>query len=170
MAVPRSNTPRGYRLGPGSSPPQAKRRDPAESEDVADPLLPRDVVDYSLARRRNLSAALLAATGSSDALDPHPDLLRAAKHHGQPTEASCPWCRSEALVLLRYVYSDELGPFSGRIKSTAELSEMATDFGFLDVYVVEVCPDCHWNHLLRSYTLGDGRPRTPLRRPADLLD
>lgn len=170
MAVPRSTTPRGYRLGPGTSPPQAKRRDPAESEAVEDPCDPRDRVDYALARRRSLSAALLAATGSSDALDPHPDLLRAATHHGQPTEARCPWCRSEALVLLRFVYSDELGPFSGRIKTVGELRDMATDFGFLDVYVVEVCPDCHWNHLLRSYTLGDGQPRRPLRRPADLLD
>ena len=68
-------------------------------------------------------------------------------------------------MLLRYVYSDELGPFSGRIKTERELHEMATDFGFLDVYVVEVCPDCHWNHLLHTYVLGDGQPRRPLRRP-----
>jgi hypothetical protein len=157
-------------LGPGNSPPPAKRRDPTETEEVADPRMPRDVVDHSLQRRRHLSAALLAATGSSDALDPHPDLLRAARHHGEPTTASCPWCSSDALVLLRYVYSDELGPFSGRIKTVRDLHEIATQFGFLDVYVVEVCPDCHWNHLLQNYTIGDGQPRRPLRRPADLLD
>jgi hypothetical protein len=96
--------------------------------------------------------------------------LRAARHHGEPTTASCPWCSSDALVLLRYVYSDELGPFSGRIKTVRDLHEIATQFGFLDVYVVEVCPDCHWNHLLQNYTIGDGQPRRPLRRPADLLD
>lgn len=73
-------------------------------------------------------------------------------------------------MLLRYVYSDELGPFSGRIKTVNELQDMATDFGFLDVYVVEVCPDCRWNHLRESYVLGDGQARTPLRRPPDLLD
>jgi hypothetical protein len=168
--VPRSTTPRGYRLGPGGSPPQAKRRDPKVTEEVADPRVPRHWVDHSLQRRRTLSAAVLAATGSSDALDPHPDLLRAAQHHGQPADTTCPWCRGEALVLLRYVFSDELGPFSGRIKSEAELAEMSPDFGFLDVYVVEVCPDCHWNHLLHTYVLGDGQPRPPLRRPADLLD
>lgn len=123
-----------------------------------------------LTRRRTLSTLVLAATGASEALDPHPDLLRAARHHGEPTAADCPWCGSSELVLLRYVYSDELGPFSGRLKSLRELMDMAPDFGFLDVYVVEVCPTCGWNHLLRSYVLGDGQPRRPLRRPSDLLD
>lgn len=170
MPVPHSSTPRGSRLGAGASPPQAKRRDPRVTEDVADPCQPRHRVDHGLARRRALSSLVLAATGSSDALDPHPDLIRAAKNHGERTPASCPWCRSEALVLLRFVYSDELGPFSGRIKTEPELMAMAPDFGFLDVYVVEVCPDCRWNHLLHTYVLGDGHPRTPLRRPADLLD
>lgn len=113
---------------------------------------------------------MLAATGASDALDPHPDLLRAARHHGEPASSDCPWCGSASLVLLRYVYSDELGPFSGRLKTVPELHDMAPNFGFLDVYVVEVCPDCGWNHLLRTYVLGDGQPRRPLRRPADLLD
>jgi len=68
------------------------------------------------------------------------------------------------------VYSDELGPFSGRLKSEGELMEMADQFGFLDVYQVEVCTSCGWNHLLLNYTLGDGQQRPALRRPADLLD
>lgn len=137
---------------------------------MPDPTAPRHRVDHSLARRRTLSSLVLAATGSSDALDPHPDLLRAAIHHGEATVLACPWCASDDLVLLRFVYSDELGPFSGRIKPVRELAEMATQFGFLDVYVVEVCPACRWNHLRETYVLGDGQPRPPLRRPADLLD
>ena len=143
---------------------------PRAPEDVADPRRPRQRIDHMLTRRRTLSTLVLAATGASEALDPHPDLLRAARHHGEPTAADCPWCGSSELVLLRYVYSDELGPFSGRLKSLRELMDMAPDFGFLDVYVVEVCPTCGWNHLLRSYVLGDGQPRRPLRRPSDLLD
>lgn len=143
---------------------------PREPEDVVDPESPRHRVDHALARRRTLSQLVLAATGSSDALDPHPDLIRAAKHHGEPVTELCPWCKSDALVMLRYVFSDELGPFSGRIKTPQELRTMAHDFGFLDVYAVEVCPDCRWNHLRETYVLGDGQPRPPLRRPADLLD
>lgn len=170
MPAPRSTNPRGSRLGPTGSPAPARRRDPTETEDVADPRRPRHIVDHAISRQRALSAAVLAATGSSDALDPHPDLLRAAKHHGRPAGRPCPWCRGEGLVLLRYVYSDELGPYSGRIKTEAELDEMAPQYGFLDVYLVEVCPDCRWNHLLRTYVLGDGHQRRPHRRPPDLLD
>lgn len=139
-------------------------------EDVADPSAPRRFVDHALMRRRTLGGVALMATGSSEALDPHPDLVRAAKHHGQPVAENCPWCRSEQLVFLRYVFSDELGPMTGRIKTLAELQEMSTQFGFLDVYVVEVCLDCHWNHLRYTFVLGDGHQRKPLRRPADLLD
>jgi len=32
------------------------------------------------------------------------------------------------------------------------------------VYVVEVCRGCGWNHLYKSYVVGDGVPRTPPRR------
>lgn len=150
-----------------SRPPSAAPREP---EEVADPTAPRHRVDHALARRRTLSQLFLAATGSSDALDPHPDLIRAANHHGEPSGENCPWCKSAGLVNLRYVFSDELGPFSGRIKTPGELQDMATQFGFLDVYLVEVCPDCRWNHLRETYVLGDGQPRSPLRRPPDMLD
>lgn len=170
MAVPRSSLPRGQRLG--ASPPSrtAPAPQPREPEDVADPRAPRHQVDHSINRRRALSQLFLTATGASDALDPHPDLVRAAKHHGVSAAQPCPWCRSRELVHLRYVYSDELGPFSGRLKTERELDQMAHQFGFLDVYLVEVCVDCGWNHLLVTYTLGDGQPRAPLRRPPDMLD
>lgn len=157
-------------MGAMPAPSRTPAATPREPEDVADPKQPRHRVDHALSRRRTLSQLVLAATGSSDALDPHPDLIRAAVHHGEASAEKCPWCKSDALVMLRYVFSDELGPFSGRIKSPAELHDMAGDFGFLDVYVVEVCPDCRWNHLRETYVLGDGQPRTPLRRPPDMLD
>ena len=152
------------------TPSRSPAATPREPQVVDDPEIPRHRVDHSLARRRTLSQLVLTATGASDALDPHPDLIRAANHHGEPSGEKCPWCRSEALVMLRYVFSDELGPFSGRIKTPVELRAMSHDFGFLDVYVVEVCPDCRWNHLRETYVLGDGRPRPALRRPPDLLD
>lgn len=170
VPAPRSSLPRGSRLGATPTASRAAAVQPREPEDVADPTQPRHRVDHALSRRRTLSQLVLAATGSSDALDPHPDLIRAAQHHGEPNGENCPWCKSDGLVILRYVFSDELGPFSGRIKSPVELHDMASEFGFLDVYVVEVCPACRWNHLRETYVLGDGQPRSPLRRPADMLD
>jgi hypothetical protein len=47
-----------------------------------------------------------------------------------------------------------LGKTSGQAKSPAELAQLAATVDEFDVYVVEVCPDCGWNHLIRSYVLG----------------
>ncbi len=169
MAVPRSNTPRATRVA--QTTPVARRPPPPRApEVVADPTVPRHWVDHGIHRRRALASLVLSATGSSEHLDPHPDLIRAAKHHGEPAGAPCPWCRMDSLVLLRYVFSDELGPFSGRLRTKPELLEWALEYGFLEVYVVEVCTGCRWNHLRHTYMLGDGNPRTPRRAPADLLE
>ena len=56
------------------------------------------------------------------------------------------------------MFGDELGQYSGRIKSPAELEPMAREHGEFRVYVVEVCPGCGWNHLVLSFVLGDGVP------------
>lgn len=131
----------------------------------------RAVVDYGLARRAALTA--LRGTGSTfreDVCDAHPYLLRAARHHGEPTGRDCPVCRSGGLMQVSYVYGDELGQYSGRVKSARELEEMAHEHGEFRVYVVEVCAGglvgtvgpssgCGWNHLVQSYVLGDGVSR-----------
>lgn len=107
---------------------------------------------------------------SSDFCDADPYLLKAARHHGEKAEAPCPACRDAGLVTVTYVYGDELGPYSGRIRATSELAAMASQFGRFTVYVVEVCQRCQWNFLLTTYVLGDGVPRRALRAPRDLLD
>lgn len=125
----------------------------------------RAVIDYSLARRATLTELFTRGVASfDDACDAHPYLLRAAKYHGEPTDRSCPVCRRERLTHVTYVYGEELGQYSGRIKSTAELESMAREHGEFTVYVVEVCQSCSWNHLALSYVLGDGTPRKPPRR------
>lgn len=172
VAVPRSpRVARGSRTLGSSGTPRAERPELADPEAVADPTVPRRVVDHTLARRAALRRLILTATGASDHLDPHPYLLRAARNHGQPVDQPCPWCRAaKQLVHLNYVYGDELGPFSGRLRSQPELRQMAHEHGFFRVYQVEVCCSCGWNHLIRSYVLGDGVPRAALRAPRDLLD
>ena len=73
---------------------------------------------------------------------------------------------------LHYIYGDELGPYAGRIRKASELPSMCSKFGEFRVYVVEVCPDCHWNYLIRAFSLGDGSPRraVPAISAEDLLD
>jgi hypothetical protein len=120
----------------------------------------RSVIDYHLARRATLASLWSGRLPVSDACDAHPYLLRAAKYHGEPTDKSCPVCRRARLTHVMYVYGDELGRVAGRAAGTAELAEMAREYGEFRVYVVEVCQSCSWNHLTVSYILGHGEPRS----------
>jgi hypothetical protein len=122
------------------------------------------VIDYSLARRSALAGLLTGSATSADACDAHPYLLRAAKHHGEATDRDCPVCRRAKLTHVTYVYGEQLGQYSGRVKATAELEPMAREHGEFRVYVVEVCQGCGWNHLTLSYVLGDGVERRAPRR------
>jgi hypothetical protein len=132
----------------------------------------REVIDYALQRRSTLQA--LKRPGRrlalQEACDADPMLIRAAKHHGEPSSADCPVCESDELVNLQYVFGDQLGQYSGRIKRTTELEEMAHEFGEFKVVVVEVCPACGWNHMILSYLLGDGVKRKPPRRQQTVED
>ena len=124
----------------------------------------RSVVDYALAKRAALASLARGAASRTDVCDAHPYLLRAARFHGEPTQQACPVCRREQLRHVTYVYGDELGEYSGRVKASADLVAMAREHGEFRVYVVEVCQGCGWNHLATSYVLGDGMARKPARR------
>ncbi|WP_433330927.1 DUF5318 family protein [Spirillospora sp. CA-294931] len=122
---------------------------------------PRLVVDYGLAKRAALAELRSGHVTRDDACDAHPYLLRAARHHGEPTDKPCPVCERERLTHVTYVYGDELGRYEGRVKGAAELAAMEREYGEFRVYVVEVCQSCAWNHLSVSYVLGHGEePRS----------
>ena len=74
------------------------------------------------------------------------------------------------MVVLNHVFGEQLGQYSGRIKSTPELEQMQDEFGEFTVRVVEVCPDCRWNHLITTYVLGDGKKRRKPRREPTVED
>lgn len=132
----------------------------------------REVIDYALQRRSTLEA--LRRPGRElarlEMCDADPMLLRAAKHHGEASNRNCPVCDKAQLIELSYTFGDQLGQYSGRIKRTRELEEMAHEFGEFKVVVVEVCPACHWNHMILSYLLGDGVKRKPPRRQPTVED
>lgn len=130
----------------------------------------RSVIDYSLARRATLSSLRSGGATTTDVCDADPYLLRAAKFHGEPTGRRCPVCTRQPLDTLNYVFGDELGQYSGRIKASGELEQMAREHGEFRVYIVEVCQGCGWNHLVTSYVLGDGVARRPPRRQPTIED
>lgn len=131
----------------------------------------RSVIDYSLQRRAILASLRNGgATSREDVCDADPYTLRAAKHHGEPTAAPCPVCRKPELAHLSYAFGEELGQYSGRIRSRTEIEAMAHEQGEVRIYVLEVCRQCGWNHLVESYLVGDGVPRKPPRRRRTVED
>jgi len=172
MAERRRQVVRG-RIARGESAKSQPKRGPIPPpEPVADPEKPRNVVDYGLSRAADIRKFHRGGALNSDFCDADPYLLKAAKFHGERSQGKCPACSSDHLVELHYIYGDELGPYAGRIRKSDELAGMCRKFGEFKVYVVEVCPACHWNYLLRVYALGDGTPRraVPSIRADDLLD
>jgi len=140
----------------------------------------RQVVDYSLRRRALLRDVLAGRVGTSEVCDASPYLLSAARFHGEATEERCPICRRENLTHVHYIYGDELKQSAGQARSRAELASLASLVKQIQVYVVEVCRGCGWNHLVEQYLvgrtagpdpapvpLGDGRGLTATRGAAE---
>ena len=121
-------------------------------------------VDYSLARRSVLLAYRSGQVSKLDICDAHPDLLRAARSMGESTNTDCPICDAGRLVLVSYVFSDELPKRdNGQVWPRGDLAPLLK-FGEVRLYTVEVCPDCSWNHLRSQLTMGRGRSRRTARR------
>ena len=174
MPGPRSSQPRGARVRGESSTPRPARRsakDLGPAEPVADPTAPRGVIDYALQRRALLTALFGGrAFDGLDVCDADPYLLKAARFHGVTSADRCPVCRRTDLVHVTYVYGDQLGHVAGSAVDPMRLDDLARRTGEFRVYTVEVCTECRWNHLITSYSLGDGVPRRAPARPPDLLD
>jgi hypothetical protein len=124
------------------------------------------VVDYALQRRSLLAAVYAGRVGVAEVCDANPYLLRAAKFHGQHTDAVCPICRKEQLIVVSWVYGDHLGQVSGSARTQEELLRLAAANTEFSVHAVEVCRTCHWNHLVQSYVLGSvPAPQSRRRQP-----
>jgi hypothetical protein len=114
----------------------------------------RQIVDYSLQKRALLRDVYSGRVGTYEVCDASPYLLSAARFHGEPTEQRCPICRRENLTQVNYVYGDELKQSAGQARSRVELPALAMSVREFQVYVVEVCRGCGWNHLVEQFLLG----------------
>ena len=113
------------------------------------------VVDYALARRSTLALLRRGVLATTAVCDAHPELLRAGKNIGEQGPEPCPVCSHDTLRFVRYVYGDELKHNNGRVVYPAAwLGELVERHDNFTCYVVEVCVDCSWNHLVRSYVTG----------------
>ena len=111
-------------------------------------------VDYRLARNAVVSEFRKGRLSRRDICDAHPELLRAATNVGERKPEPCPICEADALTLVSYVFGSRL-PASGRcLTSRSELLKLSERSATLTCYVVEVCPECSWNHLTRTFPVG----------------
>ena len=130
----------------------------------------RQIVDYTLKRCALLREIRAGRVGTTEVCDASPYLIRASKFFGDATEAPCPICRREPLWQVNYIYGDELRTSAGQARPRAELTALAMNYRAFDVYVVEVCRGCGWNHLVEKYVLGRdglGDDADERRRAAD---
>jgi hypothetical protein len=114
----------------------------------------RQVVDYSLQKRALLREVYSGRVGTYEVCDASPYLKSAARFHGEPTDSRCPVCRRDYLIHVHYIYGDELKQSAGQARSKNELPVLAMTYQEFQVYVVEVCRACGWNHLVEQYLLG----------------
>jgi hypothetical protein len=113
-------------------------------------------VDYRLARNVVVSEYRKGHLSRLDVCDAHPELLRAALDAGEDSQEDCPICEGVKLRLVSYVFGQRL-PASGRcVASKKELAKLARPGRDLACYVVEVCPNCSWNHLAQAFSLTGG--------------
>ncbi len=115
------------------------------------------VVDYRLARNAVVAEFRQGRQTRIDVCDAHPDLIRAARNIGEAAGEDCPICETTEMVYVSYVFGPRL-PASGRCVTGDELIRYERKAQELACYVVEVCPDCSWNHLARAFPVG-GRDR-----------
>jgi len=115
-------------------------------------------VEYRLARNAVVREYRKGRLSRHDVCDAHPELLRAARNVGTALGEDCPICVDAGLVFVTYVFGPRL-PAHGLCPATpAELARVCRRSDEVACYVVEVCPACSWNHLVRMYPAG-GRHR-----------
>lgn len=115
------------------------------------------VVDYSLARAATLRAWRAGELGRNDVCDAQRELQRNAEFCGQKTGRRCPVCSQSELVEVTYAFGSRLPKHGRCITTRAEMERLRQRVSVSTGYVVEVCVDCGWNHLVRRLALGGRR-------------
>ena len=120
------------------------------------------LIDYRMQRRALLRQVVAGECAAADDQDAHRELLRAGTHIGADADRPCPLCDDGGtLRLVTYVFTGRAAKGKGEGGAAIPPGKMEATLrrlGDVKVYVVEVCLDCRWHHLVESYwQLRDGR-------------
>lgn len=112
-------------------------------------------IDYRMARRALLREVRDGLASPQEVCDAHPELVRAGRHIGTPIDEPCPMCEDAALRHVTYIFTGRASKNGegGRAVPRDTLRNQVKRHGDLNVYTVEVCPSCHWHHLIESFWL-----------------
>ncbi|WP_312714674.1 DUF5318 family protein [Corynebacterium flavescens] len=111
----------------------------------------KHVVSHEWERAQHLRQLRLGQLQREDVCDADFLLRAAARHHGVTMDRACPVC-GQPLRLTLWVYGSSLGRRAGSARSEEEIAGMVAEGIEFTVHEVEVCPACHWNHLLTAAT------------------
>jgi hypothetical protein len=111
-------------------------------------------VEYQLARNAVVREFRRGRLSRLDVCDAHPELLRAARNLGRAMGQPCPICEDDTLVDVTYVFGPRLPPGGRCVTTATELARYKRRKEPVVCYVVEVCTECSWNHLLRMFPAG----------------
>ena len=139
-------------LVPMSLTPNMIKGAPARSEHSSQ-------VDYRLARRALIRNFHNGRISRLEVCDAHPELIRAARNIGERTAEECPICEETNVVLVSYAFGPGLGASGHSVTNKSELRALRGRTTELTCYVVEVCPQCSWNHLAQSFRVAGIRRR-----------
>lgn len=119
------------------------------------------LVDYRLGRDLALAGLRNGRLGRTDLCDAHPELMRAARSVGRKTARDCPVCEEAKVVHVLFVFGHRL-PSGGRcVGDMEELRRLVSRVDEVSCYVVEVCPQCSWNHLAAMFVAGGTGSQVP---------
>jgi len=114
-------------------------------------------IDFRLQRRHLIREYQRGRLARQEVCDAHSELIRAATGIGVVTENICPICQDAPLRHVTYVFGPGL-PAQGKCVYTADDFQALRNYPKQRAaYTVEVCINCKWNHLARTFLIGGPR-------------
>jgi hypothetical protein len=111
-------------------------------------------VEYGLSRNFLIDQFRKGRVSRRDICDAHPELLRAARNVGKESSMlDCPVCEVSKVSYVTYAFGSGL-PSGGRcIVDSREILKVKSRLrsSHLACYLIEVCPSCGWNHLIKIF-------------------
>ncbi|CCI83923.1 DUF5318 family protein [Corynebacterium otitidis] len=123
------------------------------------PIVYGHAISHELERRRVLGNWRAGRVPRRDLCDADFLLRTASSYHGHAADEPCPVCESEQLRHVKWVYGTQLGRRGNTAREDWEIEEIVDAYGEITVHLVEVCPECGWNFLLREMIAYPGERR-----------